>query len=80
MTHLQVHPIHQTDSRTKDVADNLPSLCLRCKGMLVSTFCISPDEAAWEYQIPVWRCLSCGDVFDATILKHRRQIHHDSQN
>ena len=45
--------------------------CTRCGGLLVSTFCISPDEGTCDFQIPVAKCLQCGDVIDPVILKHR---------
>ena len=45
--------------------------CIRCGGLLVSTFCISPDEGTCDFQIPVAKCLQCGDVIDPVIMKHR---------
>ena len=47
------------------------STCRRCGGLLFSTFCISPDEGTCDFQIPVAKCLQCGDVIDPVIMKHR---------
>ncbi len=66
----------QTERRERDLAGELSTNCARCGGFLVSSFCISPDQGTWEFQIPVWKCLLCGDVFDATILKNRHLSHH----
>lgn len=49
--------------------------CSRCGGMLILTFCISPDQSTWDFEIPVGKCLQCGDMIDPTILKHRTQSH-----
>ncbi len=58
-----------------------PSPCARCGGLLVRTFCISPDEGIADFQIPVWKCLQCGDLFDTTILKNRwHSQHHQFTN
>jgi len=52
--------------------------CSRCEGLLVRSYCVSPDQGSWEFQIPVGRCLQCGDVVDGTILLNRlrAQLHH----
>lgn len=56
-----------------DTENRLPTLnsCSRCGGMLILTFCISPDQGNWDFEIPVRKCLQCGDIVDPTILKHR---------
>jgi hypothetical protein len=56
----------------RSIADpETPSTCSRCAGLLVSTFCVSPDEETSHFQIPVAKCLQCGDVIDPLIIKHR---------
>lgn len=74
------HLDRQSERRERDLAGSRLTSCSRCGGFLVSSFCISPDQGTWEFQIPVWKCLQCGDVFDATILKNRRHSHHYSHN
>jgi hypothetical protein len=70
-----------TEIRVEDLAGRLPTNCSRCGGFLITTFCITPDQGTAEFQIPVWKCLQCGDVFDAMILKNRRHSqHHHSNN
>lgn len=81
MTLTVHHSDQQTDMRVKDLAERLSTNCSRCGGFLVNTFCITPEQGTSEFQIPVWKCLQCGDIFDATILKNRRHSqHHHSNN
>lgn len=55
--------------------------CSRCGGLMVLSFCVSPDQGTWDFQIPVGRCLQCGDLVDPTILHNRRQhLHATIQN
>ena len=63
--------------RTRHVARHLTSNCRRCQGLLIESFCISPKEDNADFQIPVRKCLQCGDLFDFTILENRyRSQHH----
>lgn len=70
----------QSERRETDLGGIRLTTCSRCGGLLVRSFCISPDQGTWEFQIPVWKCLQCGDVFDATILKNRRHSYSHSHN
>jgi len=74
------HSDQQTKRRENNFAGALSTSCSRCGGFLVSSFCISPDQGTSEFQIPVWKCLQCGDVIDATILKNRHLSHRHSNN
>lgn len=74
------HSAQQTERRGKDLARRLSTLCSRCGGFVVRSFCISPDQGTSEFEIPVWKCLQCGDLFDATILKNRHLSRHHSHN
>jgi hypothetical protein len=77
MTTLQQQPIHTSRGRLDELLTNSNSTCSRCHGLLVKTFCISPDEGIADFQIPVMKCLQCGDLFDTTILENRwRSEHH----
>ena len=81
MEFIQKHKslIRSNDGRI-DCLDSSRS-CARCGGFLVLSFCVAPDEGAWEFQIPVARCLQCGDLVDSTILKNRQLSHlHHSIN
>lgn len=80
MTLTKQHSILQMGRRDNEIAGILSTHCSRCGGFLVSSFCISPAEGTSEFQIPVWKCLQCGDLFDATILKNRHLVHHQSNN
>ncbi len=78
MTLTKQHFTQQTERRDHENAGKPSTHCSRCGGFLVSSFCISPDQGTSEFQIPVWKCLQCGDLFDATILKNRHLVHHQS--
>jgi hypothetical protein len=80
MTLTKQHSIQQTGRRDHKIAGVPFTHCSRCGGFLVSSFCISPDQGTSEFQIPVHKCLQCGDLFDATILKNRHLVHHKSNN
>lgn len=80
MTLTKSHSIQQTGRRDNESAGKRSTQCSRCGGFLVSSFCISPDQGTSEFQIPVWKCLQCGDLFDATILRNRHLVHHQSNN
>ena len=80
MTLTKPHSIQQTGRRDNESAGKPSIHCSRCGGFLVSSFCISPDQGTSEFQIPVWKCLQCGDLIDATILKNRHLVHHQSNN
>jgi len=80
MTLTKQRPDQQTERRERDLAGRLSTNCTRCGGFLVSSFCISPDQGTSEFEIPVWKCLQCGDVIDATILKNRHLSQHHSNN
>ena len=80
MTLTKQHSSQQTGRRDNEIAGKLLTNCSRCGGFLVSSFCISPDQGTFEFQIPVWKCLQCGDLFDATILKNRHLLHHQFNN
>lgn len=80
MTLTKQHSSQQTGRRDNEIAGKVSNNCSRCGGFLVSSFCISPDQGTSEFQIPVWKCLQCGDLFDATILKNRHLFNHHSNN
>jgi hypothetical protein len=80
MTPTKQHSGRLTEIRPEDLTGRRATNCSRCGGFLVNTFCITPDQGTSEFQIPVWKCLQCGDVFDATILKNRHYSHHHSNN
>ncbi len=80
MTLTTQHSSQHTGRRDNEIAGKPFTHCARCGGFLVRSFCISPDQGTSEFQIPVWKCLQCGDLFDATILKNRHLVHHQSNN
>lgn len=77
MEQLQQQPIHASLSSSTPLAEDSTSACSRCHGLLVKTFCVSPEEGIAGFQIEVMKCLQCGDLFDHTILENRwRSEHH----
>ena len=74
---LQQQPIQASPGRVDDLLARSTSICSRCGGFLVKTFCIAPEEGIADFQIEVMKCLQCGDLFDTTILENRwRSEHH----
>ena len=61
----------ETPSKESTLAQLAPRSCFRCGGFLMTIFCVSPDDGSSEFQISVWKCLQCGDLFDKTILENR---------
>lgn len=77
MATLQQQPIQTSTGRLDTLLFRSNSTCSRCGGLLVKSFCVSPEEGIADFQIEVMKCLQCGDLFDATILENRwRSEHH----
>ena len=45
--------------------------CPRCHGLMVYDRVYGPEEVLFE--LPIWRCLNCGDTVDPLILENRRK-------
>jgi hypothetical protein len=45
--------------------------CARCGGLLVNERCVGWSSLLDEAAFDALRCLQCGDLFDAVILRHR---------
>jgi len=77
METLQQQPIHTSPGSLDELLSRSNSTCSRCRGLLVKTFCIAPEEGIADFQIEVMKCLQCGNLFDNTILENRwRSEHH----
>lgn len=76
MATLHQQPIHTSSGRSDERLSRFSSTCSRCCGLLVKTFCVSPEEGIAGFQIEVAKCLQCGDLFDNTILENRRRSEH----
>ncbi|WP_447980437.1 hypothetical protein [Candidatus Nitrospira bockiana] len=46
--------------------------CPRCKGVMIRQDL--HDHNGTYLTVPGWRCLSCGEVLDPTILSNRRSV------
>jgi hypothetical protein len=49
--------------------------CSRCDGLMVSDHFLDIKESSQPMWMRGWRCLSCGNVIDPLILKHRMAQH-----
>ena len=76
MAALHQQTMHTSPSRLDNPSIRSQSTCSRCQGLLVKTFCISPAEGIAGFQIEVFKCLQCGDVFDHTIMENRWRSGH----
>ena len=48
------------------------STCTRCGGLMVNEICLDLWNSASELECNARRCVQCGDVVDAVILRNRR--------
>ncbi len=71
MARVDQQPILTSPTRFDKLSSGSHSICSRCHGFLVKTFCVSPEEGVADFQIEVFKCLQCGDLFDNTILENR---------
>ena len=47
--------------------------CHRCGGLMISDHGFDVESTTGEFEIPIRKCLSCGDSIDPTILRNRFQ-------
>ncbi len=45
--------------------------CMRCEGMMVQDELIDLQESSHPMRIQAWRCVSCGNLVDPLIMRHR---------
>lgn len=45
--------------------------CIRCKGLMVADNLIDMEESSIPMWMKGWRCVSCGNIADPMILRHR---------
>ena len=43
--------------------------CSRCHGLMLNDQVYDPDEAILN--LPIWRCVNCGETVDSLILRNR---------
>lgn len=53
------------------------SICTRCGGLMVQEICIDLLNSTSELECNAQRCIQCGDIIDAVILKNR-SLHQQS--
>ena len=47
--------------------------CLRCGGLLVSSYTASWERDVTDKPMTLWRCVNCGDCVDCDILANRQE-------
>lgn len=45
--------------------------CIRCGGLMVQEICLDLFNSTTEVECAARRCVQCGDIIDATILRNR---------
>ncbi|MEX5214391.1 MAG: hypothetical protein NW703_09545 [Nitrospiraceae bacterium] len=45
--------------------------CARCHGLMIEDHLLDIRESLGPMWIKTWRCVSCGNIVDPLILKHR---------
>lgn len=58
------HPISSVPKGSRD-------LCARCRGLMVIDYSMDLLDDTGQIDVTVWRCTSCGEVIDPTILRNR---------
>lgn len=48
-------------------------ICMRCGGLMVVEHYIDLQDDTGQIGLTAWRCTSCGEVVDPTILRNREQ-------
>lgn len=48
-------------------------ICVRCGGLMVVEHYIDLQDDTGQIGLTAWRCTSCGEVIDPTILRNREQ-------
>lgn len=54
------------------------SICSRCGGLMVSDVCLDLMNSTSELECTARRCVQCGDIIDAVILRNR-SLHQQSE-
>ena len=52
--------------------------CPRCHGLMVNDQVYDPDEAILD--LPIWRCVNCGETVDSLILQNRLRNSQESKS
>jgi hypothetical protein len=66
-TTRSVRPLNFTTSYTA----RSHSICFRCGGLMVNEVCIDLVNSTSELDCTARRCIQCGDIVDAVILRNR---------
>lgn len=59
------------DVRCEELADHYESICSRCGGLMVVTYCTDLHDDTGRITIEARSCIQCGDLIDQDILAHR---------
>lgn len=65
----------QVGNRSLSSAVSHESTCSRCGGLMVSDFCMDVLGNIGEAAFAAKRCVQCGEVVDAVILRNRGTRH-----
>ena len=52
-------------------ARHIDEICARCGGLMVVEYYIDLQDDTGQIGLTAWRCMSCGEVIDPTILRNR---------
>lgn len=55
-------------------ARHIDDACARCGGLMVMEHYIDLHDDTGQIGMTAWRCTSCGEVIDPTILRHREKL------
>jgi hypothetical protein len=66
-TNRSVRPLNLTTSYPA----RSQTICFRCGGLMVNEVCIDLVNTTSELDCTARRCIQCGDIVDAVILRNR---------
>ncbi len=69
--HRSIQQLHSPLTLAGDAENRSPRHCQRCHGLLVVDYCLYGAEGITRGAPDALRCVQCGDVIDAVILRNR---------
>lgn len=69
--HRSIQQLPSPMTMAGDAVNRSPRHCQRCHGLLVVDYCLHGADGMTRGTSDALRCVQCGDVIDAVILRNR---------
>lgn len=70
-SHRSIQQLPYPMTLAGDAVNRSPRHCQRCHGLLVVDYCLHDADGMTRGASDALRCVQCGDVIDAVILRNR---------